>query len=34
MLPDVLRHGVLAEHPGWYCVRVVDAMKADEKFAV
>ena len=27
MLLDVLRHGVLANHPGHYCIRVVDAMK-------
>jgi tetratricopeptide (TPR) repeat protein len=26
MLHDVLQHGVLAEHPGRYCVRQVDAM--------
>ena len=26
MLQDVLRHGVLRQHPGRYCVRLVDAM--------
>ena len=30
MLHDVLRHGVLADHPGRYCVRVIDAMKPEE----
>ena len=30
MLIDVLRHGVLANHPGRYCVRAVDAMKPHE----
>jgi tetratricopeptide (TPR) repeat protein len=27
MLLDVARHGVLAEHPGRYCLRLVDAMQ-------
>src|SRR5688572_17238064 len=30
MLMDVLRHGVLGNHPGHYCVRLVDAMKPEE----
>ena len=30
MLTDVLRHGILAHHPGRYRVRQVDAMKPDE----
>ncbi len=30
MLLDVLRHGVLANHPGRYCVRKIDALKPDE----
>ncbi len=29
MLLDVLRHGVLGNHPGRYCVRNVDAMNPD-----
>src|SRR5437879_590242 len=33
MLQDVLRHGVLAGHPGRYCVRQVDAMKPAELLA-
>ena len=27
---DVLRHGVLSEHPGRYRVRLIDAMEPDE----
>jgi hypothetical protein len=34
MLQDVLRHGVLAEHPGRYCVRQLDAMRPEELFGV
>jgi hypothetical protein len=30
MLDDVLRHGVLAEHPGRYRVRKVDALRPEE----
>src|ERR1043165_8365443 len=30
MLMDVLRHGVLGNHPGHYCTRYVDAMKPEE----
>jgi tetratricopeptide (TPR) repeat protein len=30
MLLDVLRHGVLGNHAGHYCVRQVDALKANE----
>lgn len=30
MLMDVLRHGVLADHPGRYCVQQADAMKPEE----
>jgi tetratricopeptide (TPR) repeat protein len=29
MLHDVLRHGVLGNHPGRYCVRLVDAMQPE-----
>src|SRR5437870_2408088 len=32
MLLDVLRHGVLGNHPGRYCVRCLDAMKLNEAF--
>jgi len=31
MLLDVCRHGVLAEHPGRYCLRLVDAMKPGDE---
>lgn len=31
MLLDALRHGVLGNHPGRYCVRTLDAMKPHEK---
>ncbi len=34
MLQDVLRHGVLAEHPGRYRVRQLDAMRPEELFGV
>jgi hypothetical protein len=30
MLLDMLRHGVLDEHPGRFCVRAVDAMEPDK----